>query len=622
MPQRPRKIQRISRACDRCHRRSIKCTKTRGPLEPCQNCVDFDIPCTYERPSRKRGGRRGAREGEQEPACRPGGEVAATTPSRPAHSEDDLPVGVNSHLSTAVDNSSWATTDQPCNSHSPLTPWKALAIACHSVVLDLAQVYFEIVYPIFPLFHPPSFLRALRNEKHLEDQGLFASTMAMCALASARARDGGLYSNQRSPSQLSHPPPEVFSAAAKESIPPNLAAARGIDFMRACAILSVAAIQNGQIREMHQYLGMYHTLSIMEGLHDEKLWPRDLGVVNVEVRRRLFWSMYTLDVFSATVWGGMIRFREVQSNVRYPREVNDDVLDFANEASISADCTTPASNPYEPSVWMRGWNFTTDLYRILEHAIDGQRQSLRAENESPWSLFRPTPVPGPLIMEHVHSLFSALPSQLQSSKPATGDPEHDIVGFQSANIQATLQLLNMVLSSSEDQGVEEKCEVAGNVLSVFSTVPIEYLRAISSPLLYHLGGIGFILGSVMEGSLSEMSYQRVRKLLLEMAALLSQMESGLTRSTGASERLKSQVKRIDDYMDKTRHANMRSEQAEIDQSQDFEGYIRPIPGQPADFDDTLAYFELPPDLLDDWPWSSGAGVLDGMFPIALRKTDD
>lgn len=193
--------------------------------------------------------------------------------------------------------------------------------------------------------------------------------------------------------------------------------------------------------------------------------------------------MYTLDVFSATVWGGMIRFREVQSNVRYPREVNDDVLDFANEASLSADCTTPASNPYEPSVWMRGWNFTTDLYRILEHAIDGQRQSLRAENESPWSLFRPTPVPGPLIMEHVHSLFSALPSQLQSSKPATGDPEHDIVGFQSANIQATLQLLNMVLSSSEDQGVEEKCEVAGNVLSVFSTVPIEYLRAISSPLV-------------------------------------------------------------------------------------------------------------------------------------------
>lgn len=31
--------------------------------------------------------------------------------------------------------------------------------------------------------------------------------------------------------------------------------------------------------------------------------------------------------------------------------------------------------------------------------------------------------------------------------------------------------------------------------------------------LHHLGGIGYILGSVMEGSLSEASYQRVRTLL-------------------------------------------------------------------------------------------------------------
>ncbi|KAB8223228.1 Zn(II)2Cys6 transcription factor [Aspergillus novoparasiticus] len=622
MPQRPRKFQRTSKACDFCHRRSIKCTKLRGLLERCQNCADFDIPCTYERPSRRRGGNRRAPEERHEPRSRPIGEVGvATTPSRPVHSADALQSGVNPRLSTAVYNS-WATAGQEYSSDPLLNPWKALAITCQSVVLDLAQVYFEIVYPIFPLFHRPSFLRALHNKMHLEDQGLFASTMAMCSLASARARDGALYSNRRSPSQLSHPPPEVFWTAAAESIPRNLAAARGIEYMRACAILSITAIQNGQIRDMHQYLGHYHTLSIMEGLHDEKSWPNDLSTVEVEIRRRLFWSMYTLDVYSATVWGGMVRFKEIQSNVRYPREINDDLLDFENKSQISADCTTPTSNTYEHSVWMRGWNFTTDLYRILEHAIDGQRQTLRGENESPWSLFRPSPVPGHLIMEHVHSMFSALPSQLRLTGPVTGDPENDIVGFQSANIQATLQLLNMVLSSNEVQGIEEKCEVAGNVLSVFTKVPIEYLKAISSPLLYHLGGIGFILGSVMEGSLSEASYQRVRKLLLDMAALLYQMESALTRSTGASERLKTQVKRIDEYMDKARHASMHSGLAEIGQSQHFEGYVQPTAVQSADFDDPLACFELPSDLLDDWPWSSGAGSLGGMFPMALAKTDN
>lgn len=105
----------------------------------------------------------------------------------------------------------------------------------------------------------------------------------------------------------------------------------------------------------------------------------------------------------------------------------------------------------------------------------------------------------------------------------------DLFGFQSANIQATLQLLRMVLLSSEEIGVERKCDVAGELLSVFSNVPIEYLKAISSPLvcavsmligiridkyqLHHLGGIGYILGSVMEGNLSEISYTRARTLL-------------------------------------------------------------------------------------------------------------
>lgn len=111
--------------------------------------------------------------------------------------------------------------------------------------------------------------------------------MAMCALASARARDGALYSSRWCHSQLSNPPSEVFCTAAKESIPRDLAVAKGVEYMRACAILSIVSIQNGQIQDMHQYAGMYHTLSVMGGLHDEKLWPKDLSHVETEVRRRL-----------------------------------------------------------------------------------------------------------------------------------------------------------------------------------------------------------------------------------------------------------------------------------------------------------------------------------------------
>lgn len=111
--------------------------------------------------------------------------------------------------------------------------------------------------------------------------------MAVCSLSSARVRDGALYSNHWRASELAEPPSEAFYAAAKESLPRDLSAAKGTDYMRACAIMAIASIQNGQIRAMQQYSGIYHTLTAMEGLHDEKLWPKDLSPVDVEERRRL-----------------------------------------------------------------------------------------------------------------------------------------------------------------------------------------------------------------------------------------------------------------------------------------------------------------------------------------------
>jgi len=57
--------------------------------------------------------------------------------------------------------------------------------------------------------------------------------------------------------------------------------------MRACATLAIASIQNGQIKAMHQYSGLYHTLMSMEGLYDEKLWPKNMSPIEIEERRRL-----------------------------------------------------------------------------------------------------------------------------------------------------------------------------------------------------------------------------------------------------------------------------------------------------------------------------------------------
>jgi len=139
----------------------------------------------------------------------------------------------------------------------------------------------------FPLFHKQSFIASINNKEHLTNQGLFASTMAVCSLVSGRARDGALYSDRWHREELLEPPSEAFYAAAKDALPRDLAAAKGMNYMRACAILAIASIQNGHIKNMQKYSGIYHTLTSMEGLHDEKLWPKDISPIETEERRRL-----------------------------------------------------------------------------------------------------------------------------------------------------------------------------------------------------------------------------------------------------------------------------------------------------------------------------------------------
>lgn len=102
-------------------------------------------------------------------------------------------------------------------------------------------------------------------------------------------------------------------------------------------------------------MGHYLTLCAMQRFHDESRWPADITMVEKEERRRLFWSMYTFDMYTAVVFDGPIRSQETHANVAYPSEVDDQDLVVSGMPS-----------PTDERNWLRGWNFTVDLYRILE----------------------------------------------------------------------------------------------------------------------------------------------------------------------------------------------------------------------------------------------------------------
>ncbi|KAK3950112.1 hypothetical protein QBC32DRAFT_21589 [Pseudoneurospora amorphoporcata] len=602
---RPRRLLRNSRACDFCHKRRIKCQKIQlDPTGRCQNCAEFDISCTYLRPLRRgRSSQNPAGPGDRLDDIGHGiasEEAGRVHPEVPSTCQPPQ-IGGDDRIDLADAGSSSATNERRSELLSPA--WQGFARTSTPVIRRLLAAYHKTVYPIFPYFDPVRLDQRLETLEHSRNRPFFCSVMAACALASARVRDGA-------PTSASHggrdgqddvpvsvglmPPAQMFFAAAEEALPApkDLLQCRDFDYLRGFALLALASLQDARIGAMQMYIGHYFTMLAVNQWHDEANWPGGLLPTEREERRRLYWSFYTLDVYSSIVWDGCIHFQESHAKVEYPTGRN---------------CNETESAPLDRTHWIVGWNFTTDLYRILEHNLSRLRTRssrfylMAGESVSTLTLNMSS-------QDRVNELYMALPPIFKQLRPCTGDPAKDIYGFQAANIQASMALLKMVaLSLEADPDAERKCSVVSDILATFHQVPKPYLRAISAPLIYHIGGIGSILGSVMEGPLSESSCCVVRDLLLSMAELLESLEACLHRSGGAGQRLRGLVARIEEYMGsrgggratQTQHAadfsaSVSREDTSNKSSWD-EAAALPDP-------DLSGQFQLPDELLQDWTW--------------------
>ncbi|KAI0964934.1 fungal-specific transcription factor domain-containing protein [Xylaria arbuscula] len=494
-PTQKSKRRRVTQACDFCHRRAIKCQKSLVDTS-CENCKYFSQPCTFERQPRKRG----------------------------------LQVRTNRITCKALE------------------PWASPSIISQAAAVDITELYFEIVYPIFPLFHRPSLLRRMSRGEYMSDRLLFISTMAICALVVGRVRDGSVTNPRRDLSLLQSLDADVFYTETQRLLS-STSEEMDLHIIRSHALLAIAAIQNGRIRDMHRHLGIYHMLVDMYGLHDESNWPMGIGVIEREERRRLFWSIYTLDIFQSVAWSGLVRSREQQVNVLYPIEVEDEFLFDTDESSPLFRDTSRR----QADCWLFGWNFTTDLYRVLEHALTRFRGNQYRIRRGAFltDIFRDeATVTATSICDSVTQMYM------------TYDSKRDLFGFQAANITASLQLLRMVLFTADGASIRDRCRVASEVISAFISIPIEYLVAISTPLLHHLGGIGSILGAVLEEPLGEDEYSQVRNVMLSMAQLLDNLEL-IHRGAGVSGRLRTRILRIDEYMNTQRQlASLQKDIAE------------------------------------------------------------
>ncbi|KAF4547421.1 Hypothetical protein D9617_43g040370 [Elsinoe fawcettii] len=405
--------------------------------------------------------------------------------------------------------------------------------------------------------------------------------MAACSLAASRMRDGSITGSYDHGPTSVHISPEVFIQAAESCLPLDITHVTTLDALRAYPLLALSAIQGRRIDVMHKYIGIYFAILNIRQWHDESNWPSTWTSTEKEEMRRLYWSMYTLDVFSSIVWNGCVHFQEAHARVQYPSGGTDNV----SHQRVSA-----------AAKWIVGWNFTTDLYRVLEHAVSRSRTRYSHFNILDVTTSTPSAFSSGLN-DRVNTLYLALPEAFKTIDEMTGDAAKDIYGFQSANIQATLALLRMVLFSVEaDSDVDKKCSVASDLLAVFHRIPKSYLRAISAPLVYHLSGIGQILSSVVTSPMSEASYAKVRELMFSMATLLETLESVLQKRAGAAKSLLDQVDRIDQFMATQRRAQLQA-QAVPQARTDMNEWASPSVAEEISF-----RYQLPNDIVGDWSW--------------------
>lgn len=163
-------------------------------------------------------------------------------------------------------------------------------------------------------------------------------------------------------------------------------------------------------------------------------------------------------------------------------EVDDESIENGNVLQANQSISL-ISNPGRGQVqsdpracWLSGWNFITDLYRVLEHALTRfQYHSNRSRRRSYlYEIFddKSSSVTETSIRNDVMQIYNNLPSYFRETPEATYNAKRDIFGFQAANITASLQLLRMVLFATSGADIKDRCQIVREVVDGGTLEPV------------------------------------------------------------------------------------------------------------------------------------------------------
>lgn len=155
---------RLRKACDSCSVRKVKCDES-GP--PCRACSSLDIPCTFDRPSRRRG-----------PPNRHAEEI------KKKRRIDGPDAGSVSGVSTPASPTNAAHALAQLSTHA--NQLSADSICPEASMQALIDDFFTYIHPLCPFPHEPSFREAWNRREDRTNPAFLAllASMVACLVAS------------------------------------------------------------------------------------------------------------------------------------------------------------------------------------------------------------------------------------------------------------------------------------------------------------------------------------------------------------------------------------------------------------------------------------------------------
>lgn len=336
--------------------------------------------------------------------------------------------------------------------------------------------------------------------------------MAICAVSSQTAALDAVFDSALLEGSSIPDSAQYFSEAVSK-IPVRIVQSQDLDYLRSFGLLALYSLRCGNHSDLHRYLALYHGLVAQHGFQDESRWPDDISVSDVDDRRRLFWCVYRLEIHSACVLGHVVRMPEAQVSVLYPR-------------------ITPSMEP-ETHAWTAGWDYITDLFRLLEYAIFSLRGC--KNRKAVLSVFCDRPSPTTLI----DSL-----SRLKASKPrilcGSGEPDSRFQSnrckYMTVQIICTEALVNIMALLYCQAPAQEVMDVAEHFLEEVTKAPLIMFKVASSHIVHQLLGVGHMLCNASR-YYNGQERSEAKRLIVFLGDLVKNLEHDIPSAAEAAERL-------------------------------------------------------------------------------------